>query len=56
MKPYQMALLEQFEFLFKEFREEGIDVHEFIRLTTMVYEDFLEFHPDERLDIKDEHS
>lgn len=42
------ALAEQLEVLIREYKSKGIDIHELIRLINIMYQDFLDFNPQER--------
>ena len=38
----------QLVILILEYKSKGIDVHEFVRLTNIMYQDYLDFNPQER--------
>lgn len=47
-KPIEKALKEQINFLLNQLRQGAIDIHQFMKLLRMTYDDYLEFHPEEK--------
>jgi len=46
-KPGEKALKEQVDFLLDQLRVKAIDIHKFMKLLSMAYEDYYEFYPEE---------
>ena len=47
-KSQNESLDQQLRILIKEYQFKSIDIHEFIRLVNIMYQDFLDFNPQER--------